>query len=607
VHAPHAEPQRSTAWAASPLWSLTRTAPTRRLRDTGYLRHRTGLAAPVAALMVAACASGCGVFSDASTPPASVLALSAPVPQGGTMTLEASASVISAWDGQSADQRLGQVEYLTENCLIDPAPIQQPGSEQFVPGLAADLPIIGDGGKLYTFRIRKHLRYADGTTVRPEDIKAFFQRILDPAMGTGGALASGYFDDIVGMRAYAPPGASRAHAKTIRGIEVHGSGVTFRLTRPDPDFLAKLSLRFACPQKPGGPHTRSTLPMPSTGPYRITQLTPNRLVLDRNPYWWSNNAAILGLDRYRGRLWNFDRFVFTWGLDPHRVATDVAAGTADGAWLGMAPAADAATTTTPGVGASRLMHAEPASSVAAYAFNTHGAFANPKLRLAANYAIDRAALSGIAGDGTPWDAILPQALLPATRPGTLFGLRSRPSIARRLVDASGLARPIRITLAPDPQPPGPAVAAAVAAQLDRVGFHVLVVSAPSQQGASRLVPGAGPVADLTVDDAPLAWFDAPAGMAALAASAAPAPHAPPPSAAGVPANLLTQFLQADAMPYGAARTVAFEAVARAYALREAPSLVWRQDVYHSFLSERIGGFAYDPVHLVNLAHLYRLR
>src|SRR5207249_2415206 len=83
-----------------------------------------------------------------------------------------------------------------------------------------------------------------------------------------------------------------------RGVVVDDAtgSVVFHLAAPDPDFLFKLSY-FGQATVPGAPATESKIPLPGTGPYRISQYRQGEtFVLTRNPHFtqWSFAAQPAG-------------------------------------------------------------------------------------------------------------------------------------------------------------------------------------------------------------------------------------------------------------------------------------------------------------------------
>jgi peptide/nickel transport system substrate-binding protein len=98
---------------------------------------------------------------------------------------------------------------------------------------------------------------------------------LKAAPGTGF-----YFTGIVGANACMKPkpkGAPR-HCDLSRGIVVDAASntITFHLTAPDPDFLAKLAATPSYAVPSGTPLFGARLPLPATGPYMIESFDPKR-------------------------------------------------------------------------------------------------------------------------------------------------------------------------------------------------------------------------------------------------------------------------------------------------------------------------------------------
>ncbi len=57
---------------------------------------------------------------------------------------------------------------------------ENPNSGNYVCDLCTEMPEPDDGGKTYSFKIRKDAKFHDGTPVTPADVHATFQRIVFP-------------------------------------------------------------------------------------------------------------------------------------------------------------------------------------------------------------------------------------------------------------------------------------------------------------------------------------------------------------------------------------------------------------------------------------------
>jgi peptide/nickel transport system substrate-binding protein len=64
---------------------------------------------------------------------------------------------------------------------------ENPNSGNYVCDLCTEMPEPADGGKTYTFKIRKDAKFHDGTAVTAADVHATFQRIVFPPQGVSSA------------------------------------------------------------------------------------------------------------------------------------------------------------------------------------------------------------------------------------------------------------------------------------------------------------------------------------------------------------------------------------------------------------------------------------
>jgi len=131
-----------------------------------------------------------------------------------------------------------------------------------VPDLATSIPTPTDGGRTYTFQLRRGIRYSTGEVVQPSDIRRAIERLYR----LGGADSPLYYDVIVGGAACR---ARPARCNLARGIvaDAAANTVTVHLTRPDPNLVHVLALPFAhavAPSAPASPAT--TRALPATGP-----------------------------------------------------------------------------------------------------------------------------------------------------------------------------------------------------------------------------------------------------------------------------------------------------------------------------------------------------
>jgi YVTN family beta-propeller protein len=320
--------------------------------------------------------------------------------------------------------------------------------DQLVPDLATALPVPGDGGRSYTFRLRAGIRYSTGALVRPEDFRRAIERVYKIGAGNGS-----YYAGIVG--------ASQCEQRPrrcdlARGIVADAAAgtVTFHLTAPDPEFLYKLAFSWAYAVPPGTPdHQISAAQLPATGPYFTASLVQGHAwTLVRNPRFreWSQQAQPGGYP---------DRIVVRFDVGPGQAVADVEHGRAD---VLLAPPPDAVGQLAAHY--TSQLHSGPLAATVALTLNTRiPPFSSLAARRALDYAIDRNQV--IALNGGPLAAQPTCQVLPPTMPGyqpycpyTLQASRggawTAPDLARaqQLVRASGTRGDQVTVLWPGPLP-----------------------------------------------------------------------------------------------------------------------------------------------------------
>ncbi len=157
---------------------------------------------------------------------------------------------------------------------------------KLVPDIAESLPEISDDGTVYTFHLRRGVKFHDGSRqVTADDFKFSMERSLDP--DTLSTVGSVYLNDIVGAREFAA-----GDADSVSGIEVV-EDYTLRITidATKSYFLAKLTYptAFVVDQREVGDstcfsNTEWTLKPNGTGPFMLEEWQiGQRIVLAANP------------------------------------------------------------------------------------------------------------------------------------------------------------------------------------------------------------------------------------------------------------------------------------------------------------------------------------
>ena len=323
----------------------------------------------------------------------------------------------------------------TYDGLLAFAKVGGDGSFNVVPDIAEKMPTLTNGGKTWTFKIRKGVKFSNGKEVTTADVVASLQRIFKVKSPTSG----GFYAGIVGADACLKKPATC----TLKGgVSANAAArtVTINLKAPDPEFKYKLAVPHASivpadsPAKDAG-----TKPVPGTGAYYFASYDPNKqLVMKRNPYFkeWSHLAQPDGYP---------DQITESFGLTAEAQVTAVENGQAD--WVFDFPPADRLAEL--GTKYADQVHLNLLTAFWYLPMNVNiPPFDNLKARQAVNYAIDRNATIKIFGGpklATPSCQVLPPGFpghkdyCPYTKnPGRTW---SAPDLAKakQLVKESGTA------------------------------------------------------------------------------------------------------------------------------------------------------------------------
>ena len=207
--------------------------------------------------------------------------------EGGTLKVSF-ASYPDALDPQfSYTQEGWTAMYDTYIPLLTFAHAEGEAGSRVVPGLAAAMPKISDGGRTYTMSLAKGLEYSNGTPVRASDFKSSVERLFK--LNSSGSF---YYTVIEGAEAF-----QKHKAKEISGIETDDKTgrIVIHLTEPQGSFEDLLALLFTAPVPADTPDETATKTVPpATGPYAIVDVKPGKgWSYVRNPQWAKNNAALI--------------------------------------------------------------------------------------------------------------------------------------------------------------------------------------------------------------------------------------------------------------------------------------------------------------------------
>ncbi|WP_025885700.1 ABC transporter substrate-binding protein [Asaia prunellae] len=306
---------------------------------------------------------------------------------------------------------------------------------EVVPDLAASLPEVSADGLVWTFTLRDGIHFSNGAPVTVDDVVASLRRLYR----VGSPTAASFYGAIIGAKACL---TDPDHC-VLEGVtaEAGTHRITIRLSAPDGEFLQKLAFPHAVILPKDAPQTESALvPLPGTGPYRITAYDPaHQLVIERNPYFrvWNPQAQSEGY---------VDRIVYDFGLSDEAEVTAVEQGQYDS----MLDAKPQDRLGELGAKFTGQVHLQPLLGLYYLALNVHEPpFDSLEVRQAINHAVDRHAMAilyGGAAIAEPLCQIVPHGISGADIPcrfGKLApdGLWSGPDMetARALIRKSGQA------------------------------------------------------------------------------------------------------------------------------------------------------------------------
>ena len=334
------------------------------------------------------------------------------------------------------------------------------GSE-LTPMLAEDLPKASQGGKVYTFKLRKGIKFSDGTPLKASDFEHTVKRVLE--LESGGAF---YYEKIEGADDFVK--AKDPQKADISGIETNDATgeVTVTLTQPDGTFPSILGLNFSGIVPSSTPFENQTKdPPPGTGAYKITRSEPNReFVLEKNAQFEPLDGVPAGKAK---KL----TFKIIKSLD--RATQDVIKGRADA--LHEPPPADL----QPTIEAKYKDRYKSYTTQSTYYFFLNEKvppFDDEKARQAVNVGIDKPALARLFGGGLfePGCNFLPPGIpgYEEIDPCPWGDPKGKPDLARakQLLEESGYDGE-KITVWGNNEDPTPKVTEAYAQMLNEIGFE----------------------------------------------------------------------------------------------------------------------------------------
>ncbi|MFJ9754063.1 ABC transporter substrate-binding protein [Streptomyces sp. NPDC101149] len=312
-----------------------------------------------------------------------------------------------------------------------------------VPDLATDTGRPSENATVWTYTLKKGLKYEDGTPITSADIKYGIERSFAPELSGGAPYLR---DWLAGAADYQGPYKDR---KGLTAIETpDDSTIVFHLNKPEGEFpYLATQTQFTPVPKAKDTGTKYEEHPVSSGPYKVVenQNDGERLVLERNTHWSEDDQRKAYPDKIDVRS-GLDSSVINQRLSASQ-GTDSAAVTTD---TNLGPAELAKVTGDKEL-ASRVGtgHFGYTNYIA---FNpTVKPFDNAKVRQAVSYAIDRSSVVNAAGGSAlaePATTFLPNQKSFGYTPYDLFpaGRTGDAAKARELLKEAGYPNGLTVTL-----------------------------------------------------------------------------------------------------------------------------------------------------------------
>jgi len=290
------------------------------------------------------------------------------------------------------------LEYATAAKLYNYPDKSGPAGSKLVPEVASRF-TVGNGGKTYTFFIRKGFRFSDGKPVTPASFKVAINRTANHDLASPGA---GFIIDPNGTNIIGAKDVNDGKGTNVRGVSVRGNRLIVRLTKADGTFMAKITMPFfqatssKLPLNKEIVNVNSIKDIPVAGPYAMSRNDVNTLTsLRQNPFYKA------GPGRTRPR--NLTGLDLQWNLNEQTAFNQTKANELD---EGPLPAAEVEGIAKQyGVNKSRFW-TKPVNCTGYLPMNTANSLfkGNLKLRQAISYAVNRKAYVAQAGPfaGQPW-------------------------------------------------------------------------------------------------------------------------------------------------------------------------------------------------------------
>jgi len=203
-------------------------------------------------------------------------------------------------------------------------PDSKPGKDGLVlqPDMAEALPTISDDKLTYTFKLKKGLKFEDGTPITSKDVKYGIERTFAQDKLSGGPTY--LIDQLDQGQKYPGPYADTDPDKLgLKSVQTpDDSTITFKLAKPFSDFPYLLVMAAGAVPKDKDTGEKYSDHVISTGPYKFETVDPGKkITMVRNTNWDPST------DKIRKAL--PDRIEMTLQMQPDEIDKQLLDGTLD--------------------------------------------------------------------------------------------------------------------------------------------------------------------------------------------------------------------------------------------------------------------------------------
>jgi ABC-type transport system substrate-binding protein len=345
--------------------------------------------------------------------------------------------------------------------------------DRAVPEMADGMPEISADGLVYTFKIKKGIRFHNGREVKAADFKYSLERVLDPDWAS---WANYYLLSIQGAQ-----DVLDGKTKEVTGIEVLDEyTLRITLTAPDMTFLNVLALpnNWVVPreevEKWGTDFEKHPV---GTGPFMLQEFVPGeKAVFVRNPYYYHEGQPYI------------DETVMYFGIEPSTALLRLEKGELDVLFGDMIPAADFSRIINDPQYTTWLFQ-EPSMYTWWLGLNNQKPpLDNLLLRQALNMAVDRDKVAKLTGGkGKPLYAIYP-----STCPGFDPTYKPYPYdlvAAKAKLTEAGFADGLDLELLIGEDPLETTLAQAIQQDLGQIGVKITIKQLSDAVGYDMMIAG----------------------------------------------------------------------------------------------------------------------